>query len=520
MDFEQAPWDDAVSIGPAKQEEAEGKGVRKERARVQRTTSAQFENLDVDAGPLGPLSARPESPVEAAPAPSHSPRPLPSANVRQEARERDSERGQRSKPPVKAPKFDITVGDPHKIGDITSAHTVYKVTTRTDSKAFRSGEFSVTRRYRDFRWLYDTLNTNNPGIVIPPPPDKQAMGRFGEDFVETRRMALERMLQKCVTHPTLQHDGDLKIFLESEAFHVDVKQKERERSGSLEGKSGFMSSLGAAVPTMPSFGGSGKFVEHDEWFHERKITLDALENQLKGLNKAVDGVMKQRRELADATGEFGAALSRVAATELTFSLSTAFSLLSGLQFRIKELQERQTLQELLTIGTTVDEYLRLVDSAKVAIGQRQKAYFTWQGAEADLVRRKAACDKMRRSGKTQQDRMAQMSAELGEVERKCHQLRLQFEDMGRLLKQELARIDTEKVEDFKSSIETFLESVVEGQKEVRCFACLPMLIPSSLNIGRPFSCALIRRSNPSPNPSRLLCKPHIMSTLRRQLRTM
>jgi sorting nexin-1/2 len=30
------------------------------------------------------------------------------------------------------------------------------------------------------------------------------------------------MLNKIASHPILQHDGDLKIFLESEAFNVDV----------------------------------------------------------------------------------------------------------------------------------------------------------------------------------------------------------------------------------------------------------------------------------------------------------
>jgi hypothetical protein len=28
------------------------------------------------------------------------------------------------------PTFDISVGDPHKVGDLTSSHTVYQVRTR------------------------------------------------------------------------------------------------------------------------------------------------------------------------------------------------------------------------------------------------------------------------------------------------------------------------------------------------------------------------------------------------------
>jgi sorting nexin-1/2 len=41
--------------------------------------------------------------------------------------------------------------------------------------------------------------------------------------------------------------------------------------------------------------------------------------------------------------------------------------------------------------------------------------------------------------------------------------------MGRLMRNELDRFEKEKVEDFKSGVETFLESAVEAQKEVSIF---------------------------------------------------
>lgn len=98
---------------------------------------------------------------------------------------------------------------------------------------------------------------------MPPPPEKQAVGRFDTNFVESRRAALERMLNKTAAHPTLQHDGDLKLFLESEAFNVDVKHKERKEPGLGESK-GMFSGLGLSV------GGGGKFVEQDEVSYVRR----------------------------------------------------------------------------------------------------------------------------------------------------------------------------------------------------------------------------------------------------------
>lgn len=296
--------------------------------------------------------------------------------------------------------------------------------------------------------------------MVPPPPEKQAVGRFDSDFVESRRSALERMLNKTAAHPILQHDSDLKIFLESDAFNIDVKQREVKDLGFNENK-GMFSSIGFGSS------GSGKFVEYDDWFQDRKIYLDAMENQLKALLKAIENVVLQRKALAEATHEFSASLHALSTVELAPTLSWSLEGLSDLQLRIRELYERQAQQDVLTMGITVDEYIRLIASVKTAFGQRQKAFHTWHTAEAELQKRKSVQEKVLRQGKTQQDRLNQLQADSADGERRCHQARLQFEDMGRLMRGELERFEKEKVEDFKSGVETYLEGAVETQKEVR-----------------------------------------------------
>jgi sorting nexin-1/2 len=127
---------------------------------------------------------------------------------------------------------------------------------QTTSKAYKQTEFEVKRRYKDFLWLYNQMHANNPGVIVPPPPEKQTMGRFESNFVEGRRAALEKMLNKIAAHPTLQQDGDLKLFLESEAFNVDVKHKERKEPNLGESK-GVLSTFGIGSS-------SNKFVEQDD----------------------------------------------------------------------------------------------------------------------------------------------------------------------------------------------------------------------------------------------------------------
>lgn len=378
------------------------------------------------------------------------------------------------------PTFHITVGDPHKVGGATGAHTEYMVNTRvnlevphaayrrlidhmqTTSKAYRNPEFTVSRRFRDFLWLYEQLHENSPGVIVPPPPEKQAVGRFNVDFVESRRQNLERMLNKIAAHPTLQHDADLKLFLESDAFNVDIKHRERKEPLVGESSKGMLSSIG--------IGSTGvKFVEHDDWFHDRKIYLDALENQLKALDKAVDTVVSQRKALAEGAGDFSTSLHSLANVELSPSLSGPLDGLSELQARIQELYQRQAQQDVLTLGIVIDEYIRMIGSCKMAFNMRQKSYYGWHAAEADLQKKKSTQDKLLRQGRSQTDRLNQISAEVADAEKRAHQARLLFEDMGRILRTELDRFEQEKVEEFKSGVETYLETAVEAQKQVSDF---------------------------------------------------
>jgi len=141
-------------------------------------------------------------------------------------------------PARSAPTYSITVGDPQKIGsELTgNAHTVYTIRTRvapqavaTASARFRKADFSVLRRYNDFLWLYEALQANNPGVLIPPPPEKTAFGRFDSNFVQQRRVGLQTCLQKTVNHPLLASDPDLRLFLESDTFSLDVRDDELPR---------------------------------------------------------------------------------------------------------------------------------------------------------------------------------------------------------------------------------------------------------------------------------------------------
>lgn len=51
---------------------------------------------------------------------------------------------------------------------------------------------------------------------MPPLPEKQAVGRFSSEFVESRRRALEKYLERISKHPELSTSEHFVTFLQTD----------------------------------------------------------------------------------------------------------------------------------------------------------------------------------------------------------------------------------------------------------------------------------------------------------------
>ncbi|PPR08142.1 hypothetical protein CVT24_012356 [Panaeolus cyanescens] len=354
------------------------------------------------------------------------------------------------------PVFVITVDDPQKVGDPIRSFTMYTVHTRTTSPLFQKSAFSVLRRYSDFLWLYETLSNNNPGVVVPPVPEKNTFGRFDDQFVKQRRLALEKCIQKIANHPVLSKDPDLKLFLESDTFSLDIKHRKAEIAHE---RGGFMASIGQTI-TGP------RFYETDEWFDRQKVYLDSLEAQLRGLAKAIETVAKHRSELAAATGEFAHNFTELSSADVGKQLSQSLAGLADVERKAQDLQVIQSEQDMATLMATVDEYARLINSVRLAFNSRIRIYHAWKQAESDLLRTKQTHEKNRAQGRIPPDRLGYSLSQIAEAERRASESKLEYEHVSKLVKTEVARFEQERIDDFKDSLHAFLEGMISRQKEL------------------------------------------------------
>ncbi|KAG9017162.1 Vacuolar protein sorting-associated protein 5 [Tulasnella sp. 427] len=423
--------------------------------------SASYASYDGDAGGFGqpPIVQSDVSDTQVATSPSQS-----VATVKDD----DDD----DKPLIPPPVFVITVGDPQKVGDPLSAHIVYTVHTRTTSPAFTKSTFSVLRRYSDFLWLYETLSANNPGVIVPPVPEKNPfnISRFETEFVETRRLGLNKCVQKIANHPVLNKDQDFRFFLESDSFALDIKHRRGDGSSG-----GLLASFGSF--TAP------RFYEIDDWFDHKRAYLDALESQLKGLVKAMDVVSKQRNDFAIAISEFADTIAALSLSDLSKQLTQSLSMLAEVERLYKDMQETQGKDDIITIMGTADEYSRLINSVRLSFNSRIKLYFAWQSADTECRRIKSAQEKARRQGRT-----TGSMVEIAEAERRAQEAKREFDDVTKLIKMELARFERERIEDFKVSMEEFLETMIRKQKAL-------------LQAWENYQNVLLKRASANPTPA-------------------
>lgn len=108
----------------------------------------------------------------------------------------------------------------------------------------------VHRRYKHFDWLYGRLAEKFPVISVPHLPEKQATGRFEEDFISKRRKGLAWWMDHMCSHPVLAQCDAFQHFLtcpstDEKAWKQGKRKAERDE---MVGANFF---LAISVPTGP-----------------------------------------------------------------------------------------------------------------------------------------------------------------------------------------------------------------------------------------------------------------------------
>ncbi|CAH2069531.1 unnamed protein product [Thlaspi arvense] len=333
----------------------------------------------------------------------------------------------------------ITVSNPQKEQEASNSivpggntYITYQITTRTNLPDFGPSEFSVRRRFRDVVTLADRLAESYRGFCIPPRPDKsvvesQVMQK--QEFVEQRRVALEKYLRRLSAHPVIRNSDELKVFLQVQGklplpTSTDVASRMLDGAVKLP-KQLFGEGGASAVPVhevvQPARGGRDLLrlfkelrqsvsndwggskppvVEEDKEFLEKKEKMHDLEQQIVNSSQQAESLVKAQQDMGETMGELGLAFIKLTKfeneeavfnsqrTRATDMKNLATAAVKASRF-YRELNS-QTVKHL----DTLHEYLGMMMAVQGAFADRSSALLTVQTLLSELSSLQARAEKL------------------------------------------------------------------------------------------------------------------------------
>ncbi|XP_029992290.1 sorting nexin-1a [Sphaeramia orbicularis] len=366
-------------------------------------------------------------------------------------------------------KFEINVSvtNPEKIGDGMNAYMAYKVSTETTLPMFRTKTFTVRRRFSDFLGLYEKLSEKHGpnGFIVPPPPEKSILGmtkvKVGKedssstDFVERRRGALERYLQRVVNHPSLIQDPDVREFLEREELPRAVNTQ------ALSG-AGFLKMINKATDAVSKM--TIKMNESDVWFEEKLQEVEAADQLFRKLHTLVESLVVHRKELSLNTASFAKSAAMLGSAEDNTALSRALSQLAEVEDKMEQLHQEQAANDTFSFAELIADFIRLLGAVRGSFDHRMKAWQRWQDAQSMLQKKRETEAKLLWANKP--DKLQLAKEEIVEWEAKVTQYERDFERVSATVRKEVIRFEKERTKNFKRQIIKYMESLLQSQQQV------------------------------------------------------
>ncbi|KAJ0022694.1 hypothetical protein NQD34_014828 [Periophthalmus magnuspinnatus] len=295
----------------------------------------------------------------------------------------------------------ITVDNPESQVTAIETFIMYRVLTRTTRGDFDSSEVEVRRRYQEFSWLRSKLEESHPTLIIPPLPEKFVVKgmveRFSEDFIETRKKALHRFLQKLSVHPVLSHSPHLKAFLTAQDLTPHKKQGP-----------GLLSRMG---DTMRSMAQSMRGVRgRAEEFSSLQDYTDRFNSTICSVDRVTQRVIREQKEYLDELRQYSPTYSQWA--ELEEGLSETLKGVARSLDLIGQETEGQVQELSEVLVPVLHEYVLCADTLKMVLRRRDNIQADFEVKNEALATRKVEQETLQEEVDSLADRLEQANVAL------------------------------------------------------------------------------------------------------------
>lgn len=371
--------------------------------------------------------------------------------------------------PAASHTFNINVVDPVKqdAGGLNPFVT-YKVNTTTNHPKFSGAQSSVIRRFKDFAWLNDCLLEEFPGAICPPLPAKATVKKFETDFIEHRRVELEKFLLRVSMHAELRDSESFFTFLQADDATFAKKKGDstaigRVTSGQNTSGNEIKRQFGWMVTNLKAQMNQQTSVkmDEDEKVEALNVYIGELEQQVQLLAKHVSHLVKKQEALGCTAYDLGFALTQLAKAErdnesLMNILEQCGKKVDGASITIK----LKAQKDHESFDVPINEYVNIIKSVKTAISKRNEKRMLYVQAMSEVQFKVAAHTKLQ-SAEAKPEKLAAALAAVKTAEEEQEKAKNTYDTVTKRLLTEFERFKKEKAADIQKMLKGFVDAHIE-----------------------------------------------------------
>jgi len=309
---------------------------------------------------------------------------------------------------------------------------------------------------------------------VPPLSEKQPVGRFDPNFIEDRRMYLERFLRRVAIHPELGDAKCLDTFLRADDVTFSATKNAK---GEVVLAS---STLNPTSLTMkPKNDGSFKrwFAEaktsisgdlvrspDDDLFEEIHRYVHGLDTQMKNVAQQTTGLVRKGKEIANGLFEFGLAFNLLGQSEAD-ALGDALGKVGETADRLSVLSADHADKEMSQFEDPIQDYIKTIHAVKLALQRRHEKRLSYSTCLAAVESKQSALSKLRllpgQEAKAYAQEMSLRRAQ--EATQLAHE---DFAAVSQRVLREVDRFKREKAEEMRRTVLDYINLQVEYNRKM------------------------------------------------------
>ena len=355
----------------------------------------------------------------------------------------------------------ITITNPRKINTAVSSYVIFTVNTKLvkDSPHFSKSYFSVNRRLGDFMTLRDNLAEKHKraGFLVPLPPERNLVGMtiakmtanedIAQEYIEKRRAALERFINRVAKHDVLGKDDLFMVFLKQE-----IMPKQSGIFGTANGLMKFV--------TKPFSNSHIELAREPDDFYEKLAgRIQDLEQNLSALRESYESHMDNHKDVAANMAELALSLNKIGRFEESKEYSRSLQRFAQCLIKLGNFQLGLSNVAYDSSEILKDHY-RMYGEMKDLLHMRCNLWETWNDSCQEFTKIRSNQTKMEEKGQVNYAKECQREAK--ELAVSVDSKNLDFKAFSSALKTDVQNFEQQSISELRQMTLVFLFQMIRS----------------------------------------------------------